>query len=71
MSSEPRNDQPGTEDFEKLETKAVHFYENGKSACSISEKHGSPMTWPRGHTYSRRWEDVTCEECLAAKPEGA
>jgi hypothetical protein len=65
------SDQPGTQEFEKLETKSVHHYEGGKSACSMSADHGSPMTWPRGHVYSRRWPDVTCEECLALKPEDA
>jgi hypothetical protein len=47
----------------------THHYEDGKSACPISEEHGSPLTWPAGNSYSSLWMDVTCEKCQEHKPE--
>ena len=51
-------------------TEAVHYYKHGNSACPISQEHGAPVEWPRGHVRSQLWRDVTCEECLKHKPEG-
>jgi hypothetical protein len=55
----------------KIESVVTHHLKDGKTDCPMSEKHGSPMTWPAGNSYSRRWKDVDCEECLKHKPEGA
>lgn len=57
-------------EIRKPETKAVHYYKDGKSACPISEEYGAPtISWPPGHVWSQRWEDVTCADCLKAKPD--
>lgn len=57
--------------IEKPETTAVHYLKYGKTACPFSREHGAPpAAWPRGHVWSQRWQDVTCPECLAAKPQG-
>ena len=60
----------GLPTIEKPHTKAVHYLRGGHTPCPISHEHGVPMTWPRGHVWSQQWQDVTCAECLAAKPEG-
>jgi hypothetical protein len=55
----------------KNETTTVHHLKHGKTACPFSEEHGAPpAAWPRGHSWSQRWQDVTCEECLKAKDAG-
>lgn len=50
------------------ETNEVHYLKYGKTPCPMAAEHGAPFNWPKGHTWSQLWKDVTCEECLKDKP---
>jgi hypothetical protein len=58
-------------DLKQPETIVVHHLKFGQTDCPMSKDYGAPTTWPRGNSYSQRWQDVTCPGCLAAKPDDA
>jgi hypothetical protein len=47
----------------------THYLKDGQTPCPIAQEWGLPPGWPRNQVWSQRWSDVTCPECLTAKPE--